>query len=547
MHIYPEKRTNSGFDGPNHLSNAPAAADQLPALMVTSANLIAVPALFTAGLFLLSFLPRVQDNAILVLSFWAATALLGSWQILLYLKSRRSGGTKAFVIAKPKPQHYIQAMVHLSVYTYWGWHWPPVQEHALLLLAQLFFAYAFDMLMAWTRRDSYLLGFGPFPIIFSTNLFMWFRDDWFYLQFLMIAVGFMGKEFVRWNRDGKSTHIFNPSAFTLGLFSLVLILTNTTEITWGPQIASTLSLAPGIYTYLFIGGLVVMYFFSITLVAASAAAVLFGLSGLYYALTGVPYFLDSEIPTAVFLGLHLLVTDPSTSPRTPPGKLVFGILYGLGVFALYSILSAFGAPTFYDKLLCVPLLNLSVQWIDRMVQGLRDNKGLDRLGLGVVPSRNSNIAHMAVWIVFFGLMTVTGRTDGRHIGDSLPFWAQACSEGRPTACDRLLLIESNYCADNSGWACNEIGAHYVAGRIATADLEHALGFFARACELRFQAGCLNVLDPTVAMVADPRAFDLRLLLREGGQNLTEMPEPELYQRACEHGWEYACQSVASVR
>jgi len=42
-------------------------------------------------------------------------------------------------------------------------------------------------------------------------------------------------------------------------------------------------------------------------------------------------------------------------------------------------------------------------------------------------------------------------------------------------------------------------------------------------------------------------FDLRLLLREGGQNLLEMPEPELYERACEHGWAYACQSVASAR
>lgn len=546
MQSYSEKQTSGVPKGSSRESNAPKIADLPPSRVVTGNKLFIVPAVFTTALFLLSFLPRVQQNNVLVWSFWAAVAVLGTWVLLLNFRSRKLGTSKSFVLTKPKPQHYIQAMVHLSVYTYWGWHWPPVQEHALLPLAQLFFAYAFDMLMAWTRRDTYLLGFGPFPIIFSTNLFMWYRDDWFYLQFLMIAVGFMGKEFVRWNRDGKSTHIFNPSAFTLGLFSLVLILTNSTSITWGPQIASTLSLAPGIYTYLFLGGLVVMYFFSITLVAASAAAVLFSLSALYYTFTGVPYFLDSEIPTAVFLGLHLLVTDPSTSPRTPPGKLVFGVLYGLGVFALYSILSAFGAPTFYDKLLCVPLLNLSVQWIDRAVLGLRDKKGLERLGLGVVPTRRANLAHMAVWIVFFGLMTLVGKTDGRHVGDSLPYWAQACEEGRPTACDRLLLVESNYCADNSGWACNEIGAHYMAGKIAAADEDRALGFFARACELRFQAGCLNVLDPSNATVANPRPFDLRLLLREGGQNLLEMPEPELYQRACEHGWNYACNSVASV-
>ena len=117
---------------------------------------------------------------------------------------------------------------------------------------------------------------------------------------------------------------------------------------------------------LFLVGLVVMYFFSITPVTAMAAATLFGLSALYSTVTGVPYFVDSEIPPAVFLGLHLLVTDPSTSPRTPLGRAIFGVLYGLGVFALYALLGALGAPTFYDKLLCVPLLNLrcrrSIGW-----------------------------------------------------------------------------------------------------------------------------------------------------------------------------------------
>ena len=63
-------------------------------------------------------------------------------------------------------------------------------------------------------------------------------------------------------------------------------------------------------------------------------------------LTGVPYFVDSEIPSAVFLGLHLLVTDPSTSPRTPLGRAIFGVLYGVGVFALYALLERARAADF---------------------------------------------------------------------------------------------------------------------------------------------------------------------------------------------------------
>ena len=44
---------------------------------------------------------------------------------------------------------------------------------------------------------------------------------------------------------------------------------------------------------------------------------LFGLC--YYALTGTYYFFDSYVPIAVFLGMHLLFTDPSTAPRTDLG------------------------------------------------------------------------------------------------------------------------------------------------------------------------------------------------------------------------------------
>jgi TPR repeat protein len=145
-------------------------------------------------------------------------------------------------------------------------------------------------------------------------------------------------------------------------------------------------------------------------------------------------------------------------------------------------------------------------------------------------------------------MTAIGATDGMHRGDALPFWQQACAENRPQACDRLLRIEASYCGDNAGWACNELGRHYVEGRIVPADQERAQLYFSRACEGRFQAGCVNVLDPSATPAqANPRALDLRLLLRQGGPNLLEMPEPELYRRACRHGWSFACERASASR
>jgi hypothetical protein len=188
--------------------------------------------------------------------------------------------------------------------------------------------------------------------------------------------------------------------------------------------------------------------------------------------------------------------------------------------------------------------SLSVQRIDALAGIIQSTAWWARLRPDWAP-RALNLVHMAAWIAFFGLMAATGRTDGRHTGDSLPYWQQACEEERRKACDRLLEIEYSYCADNSGWACNEVGRHLADGRIVERDTELARGYFARACEGRFQPGCLNLLEPEVLVTALPRTLDLRLLVREGRSTLFDLPEPELYARACDHRWRFACEVVAS--
>lgn len=532
---------------------APRAAPPRPphSRPVWSARVFAWPLALTALLPALTLLPRLQASQALTWSFWGAAAVLLVWQAAVAVRAVRSrdrddAALPAVRFSTPRKQHYVQSVCQFCVYAYWGYYWPPVYDFAPLLFGQLVFAYVVDILLSWSRGEEYQLGFGPFPIVFSTNLFLWFRDDWFPWQFALIAVGFAGKAFVRWNRDGRRVHIFNPSAFTLALFSVVLIATGSTGVTWGQEIATTLSLGPRIYTVLFVVGLVVMYFFAITPVTAGAAATLFGASAVYLATTGVPYFVDSEIPSAVFLGLHLLVTDPSTSPRTPLGRLIFGVMYGLGVFGLYALLGVMGVPTFYDKLLCVPLLNLAVPAIDRAVRAIGERPLVTWFALDG-PLGRGNLAHMGVWATLFVAMSAYGGADGMHRGDAVPFWQQACRDGRYGACDRLLRLEASYCNDNAGWACNELGRHYVEGRLVASDMERAYTYFSRACESRFQAGCVNLLDPMAASSADPRPLDLRLLVREGGRNLVDMPEPELYARACRHGWSFACTRQSASR
>ena len=274
--------------------------------------------------------------------------------------------------------------MHTCIYSYWGWYWREVYHHIPLIIAQIVFVYALDMLVCWSRRDNWIFGFGPFPIVLSTNLFIWFKPDWYFLQFLMVATGVLCKEFITWKRDGRRAHIFNPSAIALFIFSIGLIVTHSSHISWGEEIAISFAPPPHIFLEIFVLGLVVQSLFSVTLVTLSAAATLYVMKLAFTHWTGLYFFVDSNIPAAVFLGLHLLITDPATSPRRNFGKIVFGSLYGAAVFGLYWFLGWLGAPTFYDKLLCVPPLNLTVRALDRAsgvsrrafvyLYGLRDSQ-----------------------------------------------------------------------------------------------------------------------------------------------------------------------------
>jgi hypothetical protein len=184
--------------GPHDMSDRSAPPARLAAVRPLS-----VPLAFTLGLVFLAFLGSVRRDPHLFWSFLGAAAALLAWNLLIFTRARRQGRTLSLEIAVRK-QHAIQACAQGAVFLYWGWFWRPVYDAAPLIAAQLLFAYAFDTLLSWSRRNGYTLGFGPFPVIFSINLFLWFKPNWFYLQFLMVAVGFAAKELIRWDRDGRS-------------------------------------------------------------------------------------------------------------------------------------------------------------------------------------------------------------------------------------------------------------------------------------------------------------------------------------------------------
>ena len=504
------------------------------------------PLAFIAAFAAFLALPHIHNHPDLTASFAGAIVVLLVWWVYLWRRSR-STRTRLKIDISLRPQHYLQAIAHTAIFVYWGMYWPPIQEAAPLIAGQIVFAYAFDSLLSWTRKDAFVLGFGPFPIIYSTNLFLRFHDDWFYLQFLMVAIGFLAKELIRWTRDGRRVHIFNPSSFPLALVSFILIVTQTSRITWAEQIATLLILPPHIYLFIFLVALPGQFLFGVTSMTLPAVLATYAFSMLYLALTGTYFFFDSNVPIAVFLGMHLLFTDPSTAPKTELGRILFGVCYGLSVVALYALLDSIGAPTYYDKLLQVPIMNMLVKQFDligRSASWSLVNPA--RLG-AALPFRARSAVYVSLWIITFGVMTRADGLGNRHPGQEIPFWQAACAADRVKACDNLAQMHRRYCSDGSPWSCNELALLAVAGKAASAE---TIVMFKQACRSGSVAACENVAAVTNGRMpsahGDPLEPDYRLVLQGGRGPLPDLDTLHVFTRACDQGFVAGCGSIGDV-
>jgi hypothetical protein len=499
-----------------------------------------LPLLFILGLSALGLFRTIRQSPILLWSVLGAALFLFIWAVVLGALALRSE-RKLAVVAVLRKQHYVQACAQGAVLLYWGWYWRPVYDAAPLLVAQIAFAYAFGMLLAWSIRGSYTLGFAPFPVVFSINLFLWFKPEWFYLQFLMVAIGFAAKELIRWDRDGRVVHVFNPSSFPLALVSVALMLTGTSDMTWGREIAVTQFYPPHIYLMLFLVALPGQFLFGVTSMTMAAVVTTYLFGAAYLAIAGTYFFYDSYIPIAVFLGMHLLFTDPSTSPRSELGRIMFGVLYGLSTVGLYALLGSLGLPTFYDKLLQVPVLNLSVRLIDRAARShwLRRFDPA-RLRPALAPRRR-HAAYLSVWAIVFGSMTAVGAVGDDHPGQWLPYWQRTCAQQRPRACRHLVQTEERFCNAGSGWACNELGIH---GSRQTSDPAEVGASLDRGCYLGFPVACANgarvAAGAGILEHAPPTLGDYPIILRGTKAPVSGRTPEGLYALACREGWTDAC-------
>ena len=363
------------------------------------------------GLFCVaSALALRSDELTLTFSIAGSWVCFLIWQIALYWRERESGLSLRVqpVIRLP---HYFQGTVQGCHYVYLGLYYESIADYLPLIAFQLIVAYTTEMLLCWWRGRAWNVGFGPFPIIGSINLFLWFQPQYFYWQILLVVFAFCTKEFIRWDREGRSSHIFNPSAIALAVTALLLMASGSTTMTTGVNYILAYEVPPNFFEFMFLFGLLLQVFFATTLVtfgAVLAFSVIF--YGSLLALGQPLLFFIFHIN--VFLGLNLLATDPATSPRSDFGKVLFGLSWGAAIWVCYVLLVFLELPSYYDKILTVPIVNLMVPLFERAGKRV------------VISFRYDRLVHIGLYVVLFSLilprLKTTDDSIGYYLKDRIP-------------------------------------------------------------------------------------------------------------------------------
>src|SRR5208283_1818503 len=116
-----------------------ASLEALPARPMLVRSL---PVAFIVALFALSFLPRIAGVPLLALSFRCACGVLSIWYLIVVARSRADPAALGVDLQIIRV-HWVQMLVHSTIYTYWGWFWAFIYGQVPLLIGQICFAYGF--------------------------------------------------------------------------------------------------------------------------------------------------------------------------------------------------------------------------------------------------------------------------------------------------------------------------------------------------------------------------------------------------------------------
>ena len=250
----------------------------------------------------------------------------------------------------------IQLCMHLCIFIFWGSFSSAVANQFPLIIHQIAYVYLFYFVCCMVFNKPFVLSLSLVPMIFSINLFMWFYNDYFIFQYGLISLAILAKMFLTREINGKRSHIFNPSAIVLMVVTIAVLALPNKDLVYGPQIGSMWLGLPLFDGFIFTLACITLWTPNKYLISIGAVGII--ILGDWYAETHLGMRLFAELARgSVLLGCTLLITDPATSPTNKLGQLLFGIAYGLSITIAFTIFSALGWNTYYDKLFFVCLLN----------------------------------------------------------------------------------------------------------------------------------------------------------------------------------------------
>lgn len=311
--------------------------------------------------------------------------------------------------------HLLPASLQCVIFLYWSLYWRELPEVAAVIALQVVVALLVDGLLGLWRSGMWTLSFGALPVALSSHLFVVFEPGGAWLSTLGIAAGLASKHWLR----GPDGHLFNPSA--IGMFSVGLLTLFFPQIGYGDT-AYEFALAPNTTELILLLALVVQLRLPVVLVSIATFVGLFWAGSWFGRLTFDPAW------PPIALVATLLVTDPATQPRTPLGRIAFGLTAGVLMRLCAEWMGDWLGTDTWAKVGGVALANLLVPAINAGVARLPEPW---RDGWGLLAKR-FNPVHIALWWMLMvgnltgpqgksALLQYSKGVQERHVWNGTPF------------------------------------------------------------------------------------------------------------------------------
>lgn len=294
-----------------------------------------------------------------------------------------------------KITHLLPAMLQVVIFAYWFAHWPTGRQFIPTVTILLVLSFPADMALSVLARGTWRAGAGPLPVVLSTYLLAQYSGSDWWMGSVGVFLGLATKHFVQ--RDGRP--VFNPSA--VGLMAMAILDLGFVHST--PDFAHEFASPPNIVELVLVLALIVQLRVPIVLVTLAASLTLVVVPWVFSLTESIgPVF------APVTVVLCLLITDPSTMPKTQPGRVLFGVAVALGMVALQAALFATGHSDFWSKVAFLPVVNLLAlrfdAWGGRMGAWLGRRTGWSN---PLDPKHNR--FHVALWFAFALLLLLDGK------------------------------------------------------------------------------------------------------------------------------------------